>query len=1356
MTRETNVSGHFTHVYHIADIHIRRESGRAAEFAHVLSNLVELLASREPVRRNRCFMVLAGDIFDDKDTLTQHSAEQFAKMMRDLTQLMPVVVIPGNHDFRQTNPTRPDRIETMLHMLTMFGSSRFPIVYCSDTGIYTVGNVYICTVSAYDSLSRESSAGNVDVLPDFPQPPHCSTSQYAIAVAHSTVKQTDLIDGLHAGGEFGCTLAWFGKHTMVMLGDEHVKKKWKLPSGGVASQPGSIMTHSFGEPTLGHACLEWNLDSASVTDMEIPNQYARISLCRGLDGDVRVRMQGSRSTASIPASEALRFAGFPSRPRCRLMDDISEAEAREALGDTIDPFSFVTNRTAAAASRVSKDRHGDPASDADIVRSFGHSDKIVEWVRQRAGCDAKADGIASILHDPRRGMCIPRPSVLPDRTLQSIDRRNASIAKHLDLYERNLHGRQRRETVVLIELHADWIGRYERLRVDFSKLPATNLVDGPNNAGKSTFIDCILVALYGRTADTREEYKDGTATSCSFVNVDTPRGSAAQTKIVVSLGGETFTIERKFHRDRDGFKQTSKSSGPASGRFPRVTPREETGGEPVYMIGKVGDWVDARIGSVHDVCMGSILSQSNASSFFKCDAKARKEILERHTGLFALHHLEDAIGEFRHGLKDLCKHLTALTDGLRDDQPPLVEESEVVNMRQELDRSTHRKRDVAERARHKLLSVTSLSHAESAHLRSPKCEREAQKMLEHSEGRLRAMMTLEGPDNTGDLESLEVVHQHVRERMAALRATRPRCQGERKREAAKNLRQAEELVRRHPLVGDEETTRTHMNEETSAVQRARHPDTSIPKPAVDRPPDEPIDEDAVVPSLESIDGMRHRKLPAPLDQSLYQAWTRRHQDWMELVKRVGKSTVASVTKQLRNWEKMADLLVKEDAAMREMEDLALLKFNRKCLCCLANLKHLKLDGRTRALAAIQEDLRKCSRPDGITASEAREQVQTTRDFLADTAAVASRWHDMDRENRYWSDAVKNDAENKEHCKRLSRGWWAAYDDQERRVVAAQSRSDDLRAALDAHSTMQTATAEFEEASDAAAVSACDSFGWLVAMAEMSSRERILRKELEALRSRRTHRQRAVDDAREARDTVAYLSYLDLSAEEAKVDALLLQQQSDLARLQCAHEAYSNHQERARILSDATGKAVERLESAELLKGLFCCEKSGGYAWHVYREVVLPRVASAMNKFLEKCASYTMAVEGGDITACRQTKQASLSDASTGVNRIGGADKFVLELAARCALQRFGTPGFNWTQIFVDEGFTHFDASRRADIETVVVSLIESGKFHQVILTSHLQAVRAVCERTLTIRVGSRSSVLSEEARIDAVNEDAYN
>ena len=113
--------------------------------------------------------------------------------------------------------------------------------------------------------------------------------------------------------------------------------------------------------------------------------------------------------------------------------------------------------------------------------------------------------------------------------------------------------------------------------------------------------------------------------------------------------------------------------------------------------------------------------------------------------------------------------------------------------------------------------------------------------------------------------------------------------------------------------------------------------------------------------------------------------------------------------------------------------------------------------------------------------------------------------------------------------------------------------------------------------------------------------------------------------------------------------------------------------RERALLEIKADLAEGKRPVDAVLGLIIGQNGrGGYSAHIYEKVVLPRVSTAMNAFLDRTASFQVVDAGGDLGV-----KFEASGTHTDLNQLGGADRFVLDLAARCALRQIGAPGFNW-------------------------------------------------------------------------------
>jgi len=131
-----------THIVHIADTHIRtgdRVIARVDEYKHVFENLIKDIEKIDAVKNGTAVMVIAGDVFHHKGRLETEGAVVVYEWLNKLLNILPVLVICGNHDFRQEDPGYKDMIEMLVAPYSN-SAHKYPIHYLKETDI-TYGKI---------------------------------------------------------------------------------------------------------------------------------------------------------------------------------------------------------------------------------------------------------------------------------------------------------------------------------------------------------------------------------------------------------------------------------------------------------------------------------------------------------------------------------------------------------------------------------------------------------------------------------------------------------------------------------------------------------------------------------------------------------------------------------------------------------------------------------------------------------------------------------------------------------------------------------------------------------------------------------------------------------------------------------------------------------------------------------------------------------------------------------------------------------------------------------------------------------------------------------------------------------------
>jgi len=232
MTVELNKKLNIKYIYHISDIHIRRYD-KHTEYNIVFDNLYTYLKS---VCNENSIIVLTGDILHNKDNLTPDCIIKTFNFLTTLANIMPVIMIAGNHDFVQTNTHIKDSLAAILSDKTINN-----LYYLKNTGSYRFGNIIFGVSSLFDNGFMKAS--NIDK----------QDNDILIGLYHGPVGKTEIAVGIILNGDM--KPSDFDGYDYVLLGDIH-KFQYIKENMAYAS---SLISQNFSETDIYHGVLLWDL-----------------------------------------------------------------------------------------------------------------------------------------------------------------------------------------------------------------------------------------------------------------------------------------------------------------------------------------------------------------------------------------------------------------------------------------------------------------------------------------------------------------------------------------------------------------------------------------------------------------------------------------------------------------------------------------------------------------------------------------------------------------------------------------------------------------------------------------------------------------------------------------------------------------------------------------------------------------------------------------------------------------------------------------------------------------------------------------------------------------------------------------
>ena len=245
-------------IYHISDIHIRRYD-RHLEYETVFNNLYNYLNG---IKNNNSLIVITGDLLHAKDNLTPDCVVKCYKFLKMLADIMPVILIAGNHDMVETNKTIKDSIDAILSERDIDN-----LYYLKNSGIYKYGSIFFGVSSLLDNQFIKADIienKNREILIGLYHGPvgACST---AVGVVLHGDKQVDEFNG----------------YDYVLLGDIH--KFQYMNKQKTIAYASSLISQNFAELDDYHGVLVWDLENKTshYQIIENPYRYMKVDIIGG-------------------------------------------------------------------------------------------------------------------------------------------------------------------------------------------------------------------------------------------------------------------------------------------------------------------------------------------------------------------------------------------------------------------------------------------------------------------------------------------------------------------------------------------------------------------------------------------------------------------------------------------------------------------------------------------------------------------------------------------------------------------------------------------------------------------------------------------------------------------------------------------------------------------------------------------------------------------------------------------------------------------------------------------------------------------------------------------------------------------
>ena len=234
------------HIHHISDIQIRNLK-RHREYEEVFNRLYEKVKEN----KENAVAYIGGDIAHSKTEMSPELIDQLSRLFKNLSDIVPTLIIAGNHDCNLNNLNRLDCLSPIVENL-----NHPNLHYLKRTGIYTCADTDFIVWDVWDKEKDYIKAKDVP------------GDRNKVVLFHGTVDRSETDLGFKLPSKV--KMSMFKGYDLGLLGDIH--KRQHLNKEETISYCGSLVQQNHGED-IGKGYLLWDVPTRKSTYIEIPNDF---------------------------------------------------------------------------------------------------------------------------------------------------------------------------------------------------------------------------------------------------------------------------------------------------------------------------------------------------------------------------------------------------------------------------------------------------------------------------------------------------------------------------------------------------------------------------------------------------------------------------------------------------------------------------------------------------------------------------------------------------------------------------------------------------------------------------------------------------------------------------------------------------------------------------------------------------------------------------------------------------------------------------------------------------------------------------------------------------------------------------
>ena len=233
------------YIHHISDIQIRNLK-RHKEYEQVFDRLYEKIKEN----KDNAVAYIGGDIAHSKCDMSPELVDQLSRLFKNLADIVPTIIIAGNHDCNLNNRSRLDVLTPIVENL-----NHPNLHYLKDSGAYKCADttfvVWDCWTDEKDFILSKDVEGDTKVV-----------------LFHGTVDKAETDLGFKLPS--AVHIDKFKGYVLGLLGDIH--KRQFVNKEETIAYCGSLVQQNHGEE-IGKGYLLWDVPKRTSEYIEIPNDY---------------------------------------------------------------------------------------------------------------------------------------------------------------------------------------------------------------------------------------------------------------------------------------------------------------------------------------------------------------------------------------------------------------------------------------------------------------------------------------------------------------------------------------------------------------------------------------------------------------------------------------------------------------------------------------------------------------------------------------------------------------------------------------------------------------------------------------------------------------------------------------------------------------------------------------------------------------------------------------------------------------------------------------------------------------------------------------------------------------------------